>query len=576
MSYTFVTAAQLRKCLVRNKTVCHMIGHFSSTPSRFTPRKSRGFALAAWCVIAGAIADGQEPPPTSRQDESQAATPTATAQLGPLYIREYRVRGNKLLKPVEIEEAVYPFLGPGRSENDIEQARLGLEKAYKSKGYQTVYVELPQQTGARGVIYFNVVEATVGRLRVKGSRYFLPSKIKAQAPSMAEGTVPNFNDVTKDIQALNRWRDRKITPELKAGVVPGTVDIDLNVEDKLPLHGSLELNNQHNANTVPLRLSGSISYSNLWQLGHTLGLSFQVAPEKTSDGTVYSAFYTFPLESAEGWSVLLTGALQDSNISTLGGGAVIGKGTIFGFRLMRTLPAESGYYHSLSFGMDYKDFIQDLNAAGAVVSSPITYYPFTLSYSAGHVAERSFTEFNAALVFHSSSMGDSRAQFAARRFNAKDNFFYLRGDLSHTHDLPQGFQVYTRVQGQAAPQPLINTEQIAGGGQNSVRGYLVATQLGDSGIFGSMEFRSPNFIGGPKDRENEWRVYGFLDGGKLFVNSTLPTEKRSHDLASVGFGTRFRYLDHITGSLDMGMPLVTQPDAIAHDIYFFFRLGVEF
>jgi hemolysin activation/secretion protein len=55
--------------------------------------------------------------------ETQPAT--AQSQLGNLYIREYRVRGNKLLKPIEIEEAVYPFMGPGRSENDIEQARLG-------------------------------------------------------------------------------------------------------------------------------------------------------------------------------------------------------------------------------------------------------------------------------------------------------------------------------------------------------------------------------------------------------------------------------------------------------------------
>lgn len=502
--------------------------------------------------------------------------PTALSQLGSLYIREYRVRGNKLLKPVEIEEAVYPFLGPGRSENDIEGARLGLEKIYKSKGYQTVYVEVPQQTGARGVIFLNVVEAPVGRLRVKGSRYFLPSKIKEQAASMAEGLVPNFNEVTKDIQALNRFRDRKITPELRAGVVPGTVDIDLNVEDELPLHGSLELNNQYNANTVPLRLSGSLSYGNLWQLGHTFGMSFQVAPEKASDGTVYSAFYQAPVTSVDGLSVLLTGALQDSNISTLGGGAVIGKGTIFGMRFMKSLPAESGFFHSLSFGMDYKDFVQDVNAGGAVISAPISYFPFTLSYSAGRVRDSSFTEFNAALVFHLSSMGGSQSEFAARRFGAKDNFFYLRGDLAHTHDLPGGFQSYVRLQGQASGQPLINTEQIAGGGQNTVRGYLIATHLGDSGIFGSLEMRSPSFIGSAKEKANEWRVYGFLEGGQLYTNSPLPGEKRTNNLASTGVGTRFRYMDHITGSLDLGVPLVTQPNAIAHDVYLFFRLGVDF
>ncbi|MDB6003553.1 MAG: hypothetical protein JWR15_540 [Prosthecobacter sp.] len=509
---------------------------------------------------------------------STTPEPTALAQIGNLYVREYRVRGNKILKAIEIEEAVYPFMGPGRSEQDIEGARLALEKVYKSKGYQSVGVQIPQQTGNRGIIYLEVVEAAVGRLRVKGSRYFLPSKIKEQAPSMKEGTVPNFNEISKDIIALNRWRDRKITPELRAGVVPGTVDIDLNVEDKLPLHGSLEINNQHNANTVPLRLSGSLSYSNLWQLGHTLGMSFQLAPEKTSDSAIYSAFYQAPVESVEGLSAMLTGTLQDSNIAALGGSTVIGKGQIVGVRLMKTLPAKQGYFHSVSFGVDYKNFVQDVNAGGALISSPIQYYPFNLSYSASRVTEGTYTEFNAALTWHVSGMGGSQSQFAARRFNATDSFFYLRGDLSHTHDLPQGFQLYARAQGQATPDALINTEQISGGGPNNARGYLIATQLGDSGIFGSLEFRGPNFIGSAKDRENQWRVYGFLEGGRLYVNSPLPAEKRTHDLASVGIGSRIRYLNHLTGSIDLAMPLVTQPNAnaLAHDLFLIFRLGMEF
>ncbi len=552
-----------------------MTGFTPSASARSTFRQARSLAFAACCgLVADRLHAVDLPPPPPQVAETPATAPTALSQVGPLYIQEYRVRGNKILKPIDIEKAVYPYLGPGRSENDIEQARQGLEKAYRSLGYQTVYVEVPRQTGARGVIYLNVVEAPVGRLRVKGAKYFLPSKIKEKAPSMAEGNVPNFNEVQKEIMALNRWRDRKITPELRAGVVPGTVDIDLIVEDKNPFHGSLELNNIHNANTVPLRLNGSLSYANLWQLGHTIGASFQVAPEKASDGTVFSGYYMAPLEND--WSVMVTGAWQDSNISTLGGGTVVGKGQIYGIRFMKTLPAEKGWFHSISAGMDYKDFIQDVNAGGAVVASPIVYYPFTLSYSMSHVQEHSFTEFNAALVFHLRGMGGSESEFRTRRFAARDNFFYLRGDLSHTHDLPGDLQLYTRIQGQASPSPLINTEQISAGGINTVRGYLIATQLGDSGIMGSMELRSPSFIGDGKDKANEWRAYAFAEAAQLFVNNTLPGEKRTHSLASIGIGTRIRWQDHLYGSFDLGVPLVTQPDAIAHHLYMTIRVGADF
>ena len=41
-----------------------------------------------------------------------------------------------------------------------------LERAYQSRGYQTVQVEIPEQTGAGGVIRLQIVEARIERLRV--------------------------------------------------------------------------------------------------------------------------------------------------------------------------------------------------------------------------------------------------------------------------------------------------------------------------------------------------------------------------------------------------------------------------
>src|SRR5690606_150205 len=93
-------------------------------------------------------------------------------------VRQIRVRGAKILTADEIASAVYPFLGMGRTLGDLEEARGALEKAYRNKGYQTVGVELPQQNGTRGIIYMDAVENRVGRLRVRGGKYHLPSNIK--------------------------------------------------------------------------------------------------------------------------------------------------------------------------------------------------------------------------------------------------------------------------------------------------------------------------------------------------------------------------------------------------------------
>src|SRR6202012_3135498 len=123
---------------------------------------------------------------------------------------------------------------------------------------------------------------------------------------LQEGRLPNFTDVTRDIVALNKMADRQVTPVLKPGVEPGTVDVDLNVKDTFPLHGSLELNNRYSPNTTPLRINGAINYSNLWQLGHTAGFSFQVAPERLEDAEVFSAYYSFSVTDNMSFIVLGT------------------------------------------------------------------------------------------------------------------------------------------------------------------------------------------------------------------------------------------------------------------------------
>jgi hemolysin activation/secretion protein len=521
-----------------------------------------------WCALpdAGAAED---------KTILRSANPPVSGG-GTFYLREYRVLGSKHLRPFDVEKAVYPYLGPERTAEDIEQARAALEQAYRDAGYQTVAVQVAAPPSSRGIVVLQVVEAPVGRLRVHGARYFLPSDIKKKAESMQEGKVPNFTDVTRDVVALNKLADLRVTPALKPGVEPGTVDIDLNVQDKLPLHGAIELNNRYSADTTPLRLNGSISYNNLWQAGHTLNASVQVAPERPSDATIYSGYYYLPFPGVDDLSLMFQGTKQDSNVSTLGGSAVAGRGSILGVRAVVTLPQREGFFHSLSFGWDYKHFDEDVSLGAQTTTAPITYYPFTVSYGAGWTGAHSFTELNASMNFNIRNLGSNTEDFDFKRFNADGGYLYFRGDLSHTHDLPGGFQAFAKVQGQAASSPLINSEQFAGGGLSTVRGYLEATALGDSGVFGTLELRSPSLLWKLDTKENEWRVYAFLDGGHLWLLDTLPEQAAAFDLASVGFGTRLKVLNHLNASLDAGVPLVRQANADLDHLFLTFRVQADF
>ena len=543
-------------------------------------------------VLAGVVlglmpvpANALNPPPLEAPAVSSETTPVSTEEsVQPtFYIRQYRIKGAKELAPVDVESAVYSFMGPECTQFHVEQARAALEKAYRDKGYQTVTVSVPVQEVKHGVVALQVSEGRVGRLRVKGSRYFSLQKMKAKTPSLAEGKVPNFNDVTRELVALNRNPDRQVTPSIRPGVEAGTFDVDLTVKDKLPLHGSLELNNRYSPDTTELRLNGAISYGNLWQAGHTLGLSFQVAPERPKDATVYSALYSMPIESVDGLSLTVNGTKQDSDVSTLGGAAVAGRGYMAGMRLNKTLPQGKSYFHSLSGGFDFKHFDQNVRFAGTDTVTPIDYFPFSLTYGGTQVAKTHSTDVNASLVFHFRGMGSASDAYDDKRFKAGGAFVYLRADASHTQDLNNGMQVFAKLQGQIASGPLVDSEQFSGGGLGSARGYLESTALGDNGVFGSVEVRSPSLIpivlkeGETRpSRPNEWRFHAFCDAGILSNHDPLPEQDSDFSLASVGLGSRFRVRDHFNGSLDAAIPLLDQGTTEAGDITVTFRMWTDF
>src|ERR1700677_1595232 len=75
-------------------------------------------ALACFCQPAHAATTPATPPAV------QPAGPQAGVPAPPpepeIYIREYRVQGVHMLTNLEVEQAVYPFLGPGRTRNDVE------------------------------------------------------------------------------------------------------------------------------------------------------------------------------------------------------------------------------------------------------------------------------------------------------------------------------------------------------------------------------------------------------------------------------------------------------------------------
>jgi hemolysin activation/secretion protein len=443
----------------------------------------------------------------------------------------------------------------------------------------------------------------VGQVRVAGADYVLPSEVRDSLPSLRRGEVPNVPALQQELSLANARTTRTITPEFKAGLAPGTVDVDLVVDDKRPWGAGIELNDQFNRSTERLRVNVSAHYDNLWQQGHSANIFYQTAPQDLDQIQVISGSYYAPL----GYNrTSLLGYVVSSNtdVATVGGLAVLGNGLTVGGRLMHTLAGSPpGVVQSLLFGADFKDYLDQIGLTDPetgeelTFDTPITYLPFTAQYRWLGGSAASNGEFSVGATFAFDGVVGKQREFGyvpdnpltpgvneesiGKRAGAGASFIYLYGSAAYNRELPKGFDLRAALDWQLAPEPLISNEQFVLGGVGSIRGYREAEALGDSGARLSLELghKIPIDAAGNID----WRVAAFLEGGYAWNEDPLPEEAATFWLGSAGITTQFDLYKRVYGQFDVAYQFNSDPtksDKDAKDDFgdmrAHFRIGLKY
>jgi hemolysin activation/secretion protein len=510
-------------------------------------------------ALGGQAADDQGAPPA----ESETFA-----------ILEYRVLDNTVLDTRQIERAIYPHLGPARTLKDVQAARTDLEKAYRDAGYSSVYVDIPEQSVDSGIVRLKVTEGRVDRIHVVGARYFVNRRIVAAVPSLEPGAVPHFPDVQRDMTKLNQESaDLRVAPILKPGPDPGTLDVELKVKDDLPLHATAEVNDNYTANTTHTRINLNASYTNLFQRNQTLSLQYQTSPENSSNALVLAGTYLIPFES-NGSTLALIALYTNSDVAAVGTLGVIGNGHVYGTRYVLPLPSGDKFRSALTFGADLKDFNQSvLVSASTGLQTPIKYMNWSVAYGANLAIGSNLFNLDLTTNFGIRGVFNQSDEFENNRSGASPNYVYWRGDASFERPLFWGMRVALRAAGQYTTEPLINNEQFAIGGVTSVRGYLEAEDLGDIGVDGSIELRSPSAASLFGKHPTDAYIYIFYDAAVANEIFPLPTQESRFDLQGWGLGFRIAGWAGFDAGLDFAVPRLRTMYETANDprIHFHFR-----
>ena len=252
--------------------------------------------------------------------------------------------GNTLLTPSQVEKELAPFQGADKSLADVEKARDALQKRYEADGFLTVAVAIPQQTVESGVVRLEVLEARLGEIEVQnaGIDWLGEQRVRARAaPHRARRGAATERSPGGHEGRESQPRRARAAAARGGHRSRASVDVALIVDDTIPLHGGINFTNDHTAGSPETRMDASLSYSNLWGIGHEASVFYQFVPTHDfSDVQIFAGTYRAPMPWDEEQQLFAYYAKSDTtNAAATGGGlSILGKGSNSGLRYILPLP----------------------------------------------------------------------------------------------------------------------------------------------------------------------------------------------------------------------------------------------
>jgi hemolysin activation/secretion protein len=553
------------------------------TFSRFLPKRSI-FLVFCFCLLLCLPAAAEEPSATGETAApppvaEQPATPPGAPQSREVTftIKRFVIEGSNLFSDEDLQNHVRNFIGRNKTAADVEGARDALERFFHDQGYPTVVVNIPEQKVESRTIRLEIIENRLATVTVTGNKWFSTAKIMRDLPSLAPGSVIRIKNVQDEVNRLNKNPDFKVIPEMQPGKAPETVDVALKVQETMPLHGSLELNNRASHDTSDLRLNAALRYDNLWQREHSLSVQYQVAPENPDDIQVASGTYSLPAPWCTDDRLVLYGVWSNNNTASAAGFSNLGKGTIVGARVILPLRPVDDYNHTLVMGFDYKNFAETVGQNGSTgVKTPIEYFPFTVAYSASLADSGGLTSFNAGVNLAFRGAVTNPHEFEDKRYDARGNYIFMTAGVERTQKLPADFSLLVKLDGQLADQPLISNEEYMAGGMESVRGYWESELAGDNAVHSVVELSSPDMLKEFGKPGFSLTTYLFYDAAALWVKEPLPGQVPVADIQGTGIGLRGTLFKGFDFQTDVATALRDTSRVAAGDVYCHFKVRYQF
>jgi hemolysin activation/secretion protein len=464
----------------------------------------------------------------------------------------------------------------------------------RDKGYYLAEAYCDEIDLNAGKIKVRINSGTIKTVTLKNpegdaysGRHFKERQIRKMlaGSGVSSNEVFNYANLYNGMFKINSRPDLTLSADLAASP-PGAegerkVDLDFSVEEKLPIHAIVSVNNNGSDETDRWGLGLTLQHLNLTKHDDVLTFSFPWTFNLESIRSFVGTYY-LPHDIGSGGGVSLWGGYSDLKSQKFEQYfEQTGKGWFVGTQFSLKLLDSENHDVLAAIGMSRRYMESTTYYNGQVViDNPLTLNPLSasLSYSTKKpdaLGGRTFLL--GEYYYHPEAFlgASDDAEFSLQRRDAKSEYSFYRWQvariqlMSLSQKKESQWQLFMRAGGQYTDQILVPAEQFAAGGSSSVRGYKEMELLGDIGYTATAELRTPlllGFFSAPfmnsqrraeriDQPEDYLQLLLFADYGYLKNESPLAGETPNFEVASVGAGFRVALSEQLQVQLDWGYPL---------------------
>ena len=465
-------------------------------------------------------------------------------------VNEIIFEGNTKDKTASLNTLAESVIGQDIYFEDLLRVAKKITKYYQAKGFLTSYAFIPSQNIKNGVVTICIVESKVDSIDIEGNRWarswYLKNIIMGKN-GLREGDVFNAGALQGALREINQ--EDYIEAQSVVSKNDDKTQLKLDVKDRFPLKFDFAWDDYGRSYTGVQRASFLLGLDNVTGMG-----------DKIYGGTILSsgatgvlAGYSVPISP---YGTRLSFDFSNSNIN-LGGPYkflnVKGKAQSYALRITHPLIENAKTSVVAYTGIDFVN----ASTESKLLNSTLSDYNLYVLRSGFHgMTDDKNGRWIGTLGFDVGLPGATKGEIRG----PQGVFFKLVAGATRVQRLFGRTIGILRVNGQYSPNRLYTAEQMQIGGPYTLRGYQPAELIGDYGVTGTAEIRTPipglrkilpnklKFI------DDKVRLAVFYDFGWVQEHSHLYDYPQNF-LHSVGFGSYISLTDWISLQFGVGIPL---------------------